>query len=182
MDKTAVKTAFSTSPVLTGTFTWVDNQLTFTPDGLLKHQTEYTVKISKDALDSEGINLAKDYQWSFTTVKQVDIEKTNGDGEEPQKTKENPALIYSMAGFNVALVIVLVILLFLFLKKEKPEKTDEPPEELEEPVSEGATEHLPEQIPSTAEDEDLTQQTQPETDSRAEQFEVNGEYSIKQDE
>ena len=130
MDKPETEIAFSISPKTTGKISWQDEKMIFTPDTILKHNTEYTVTISEDAKDIEDINIAKEFQWSFTTEKKVEIEdkpESEKDGEEIDR--EYQVKIYGMASFIVVLIIIFLILLLLYLKKEKPPES--PPEQPE---------------------------------------------------
>jgi len=68
MDKASTEAAFSIQPTVTGSFSWSDNTMTFSPEGKLAYGTKYTVTISTGAKDKEGNALAQPYTWSFTTV------------------------------------------------------------------------------------------------------------------
>ena len=79
MNKASAEAAFSITPSVAGTFSWVGNTMTFTPITNLTHSTTYTVTISATAtdmagngLDGNGNGIAEgspidDYTWSFTT-------------------------------------------------------------------------------------------------------------------
>jgi len=51
-----------------GLFSWSGNIMTFTPSSPLNHQTDYTVSISTDAVDSLGYPISPAYDGSFTTT------------------------------------------------------------------------------------------------------------------
>jgi len=79
MNTASVEAAFSITPSVAGTFSWVENTMTFTPIANLAHSTTYTVTISATATDMAGNGLdgnengiaegspTDDYTWSFTT-------------------------------------------------------------------------------------------------------------------
>jgi len=62
------------SPV-DGDVAYTGNTLTFTPAAVLVAATQYTAKISTGATDENGLALAKDYSWNFTTGGTPDITK-----------------------------------------------------------------------------------------------------------
>lgn len=68
MDQASVEGAFSLSPTVDGTFSWADNELTFTPTAPLAYETTYTVTISNSAKSAAGTALRDSYSWSFTTA------------------------------------------------------------------------------------------------------------------
>ena len=74
MVKSTVKSAFSITPSVSGTFSWgtgySDNNktaITFTPSGRLSANTKYTVTVESEAEDLFGSNLKEDYTFSFVT-------------------------------------------------------------------------------------------------------------------
>lgn len=67
MNKAATEAAFSISPYVAGTFSWVGNTTTFTPGANLDNSKTYTVTISTDAQDLAGNQMVSPYTWSFTT-------------------------------------------------------------------------------------------------------------------
>ncbi len=81
MNTTSVENAFTTSPTVSGSFSWSTDKtaLYFTPDSPLSYSTTYTVTIKADALDTSGNGLdgngngvpegspIDDYTWNFTT-------------------------------------------------------------------------------------------------------------------
>ena len=67
MNEASAKAAFSITPDVAGTFSWVWNTMTFTPDANLAYSTKYTVTIGTDAQDLAGNPMASAYSWSFTT-------------------------------------------------------------------------------------------------------------------
>jgi hypothetical protein len=69
MDRGSTESALSTSPSVSGSFTWsFDNAtMTFTPTSNLAYDTVYTVTISTEAMDAQGENMLAPYSWSFTT-------------------------------------------------------------------------------------------------------------------
>jgi len=97
MNTASAEAAFSITPSVAGTFSWVENTMTFTPITNLAHSTTYTVTISATATDMAGNGLdgnengiaegspADDYTWSFTTEEMkeygVDLSCAN-----PEKT------------------------------------------------------------------------------------------------
>ena len=72
MLKSETESAFSISPKVNGTLQWVGETLVFTPDSLLKLDTEYNVTISTNATDLVGNKLATEFYWQFTTISSVD--------------------------------------------------------------------------------------------------------------
>ncbi|GAI13774.1 unnamed protein product, partial [marine sediment metagenome] len=79
MNQTSAQSAFSTSPSVSGSFSWDGNTLTFDPSDNLSYGTEYTVTVAGTAEDLAGNGLdgdkdgtaegspTDDYSWSFTT-------------------------------------------------------------------------------------------------------------------
>ncbi len=67
MNPTATAAAFSISPAVAGTTSWVGNALYFQPTGLLKANTTYTVSVTTAAKDNAGNALAAAYSGNFTT-------------------------------------------------------------------------------------------------------------------
>jgi len=66
MNKTSVQSAFSTSPVTTGSFSWNGNNMTYTPGSKLNFNTIYNVAIGSGARDLSG-NVLSSYNWQFIT-------------------------------------------------------------------------------------------------------------------
>ncbi|MBN2006555.1 MAG: Ig-like domain-containing protein [Anaerolineae bacterium] len=85
MDKTTTEAAFTISPTVTGTLTWDENILIFTPDaGYLGENTHYVVRIGAGARGRDGETLlGKPYFWSFTT-RQLTKVLSFGDGSNAQ--------------------------------------------------------------------------------------------------
>jgi hypothetical protein len=67
MNQASAEAAFSISPLVTGTKSWVGNMMIFTPDAPLAYSTPYTVTIGTGAQDTGGIPMAAPYVWTFTT-------------------------------------------------------------------------------------------------------------------
>jgi hypothetical protein len=79
MNHASAENAFSIVPVVSGSFSWAGNTLTFNPTANLAYDTTYTVKVAGTAEDPAGNGLdgngngsaqgspADDYTWSFTT-------------------------------------------------------------------------------------------------------------------
>lgn len=68
MDHSSVETAFTTNPSVAGTFSWNGTVVSFAPSQSLNEATYYTVTISANARSSNGLNLAADYVFGFTTT------------------------------------------------------------------------------------------------------------------
>lgn len=68
MHRVSCQNNFRISPEVAGTFTWLGNQLTFTPGSPLDPGTTYTVKMLRKARSSTGVELGWPYSWSFTTA------------------------------------------------------------------------------------------------------------------
>jgi Ice-binding-like/Bacterial Ig-like domain len=58
-----------------GAVAYTGNKLTFTPAAILVTASMYTGKITTGAKDADGLALAKDYSWNFTTGGTPDITK-----------------------------------------------------------------------------------------------------------
>lgn len=70
MNRTISAAAFTISPAVEGTLTWYDDKnLAFVPKYAYDKSTKYTVKITTAAKSIWGVNLDKDYQFSFVTRK-----------------------------------------------------------------------------------------------------------------
>jgi hypothetical protein len=54
---------------ITGTITYADRHLVFTPDDSLESFHTYTVTLKAAIADSAGVTLGQDYSWTFTTIK-----------------------------------------------------------------------------------------------------------------
>lgn len=67
MNEVSAQAAFSTVPNTTGTFGWVGNVMTFTPDTNLSYVTQYEVTVGTGAQSALGVNMAAPHVWSFTT-------------------------------------------------------------------------------------------------------------------
>ena len=68
MNTGSAQTAFSISPAVAGSFSWVGNVMTFDPTLDLDYDTKYTVTIAVTAQDVGGNPLASAKSWSFTTL------------------------------------------------------------------------------------------------------------------
>ena len=67
MNKSTVESSFSTIPATTGSFSWIGNNMTYTPDSNLAYNTTYNVIIGTGSKDVEGNNLASTFTWPFIT-------------------------------------------------------------------------------------------------------------------
>ncbi len=68
MDNASVEAALTISPAIVNpTYTWVQNTLTITGDGLVD-LTVYTVTIGTGATDVNGIAVAAELSFTFTTI------------------------------------------------------------------------------------------------------------------
>lgn len=70
MDRETTEKAFSTSPAITGGFSWNsgDTVLTFIPEGNLSLNTAYTVTLAATAKSQAGVTIGSQFSWSFTTL------------------------------------------------------------------------------------------------------------------
>ena len=68
MDHASVQSAFSTTPAISGSFSWSGNNMIYTPVNL-SYNTTYNVTVGTGAVDSAGINMLLAYNWSFTTAR-----------------------------------------------------------------------------------------------------------------
>ncbi|UCF08090.1 MAG: Ig-like domain-containing protein, partial [Thermoplasmata archaeon] len=84
MNKTSAEDAFSISPDVTGTITWTDNTLIFTPDSPMSYSTQYTVTVSTDAKNLVGNNLNSDISWQFTTEAEEEITRPSKPDVTPE--------------------------------------------------------------------------------------------------
>jgi N-acetylneuraminic acid mutarotase len=73
MDRPSTQASFSTSPGLTGSFSWNSDgtAMTFTPSPALAPSTTYSATMGTGATDLAGTPLATATTWSFTTGTQV---------------------------------------------------------------------------------------------------------------
>jgi len=67
MDQASAESAFSTSPATLGSFSWIGNIMTYTPDSDLTSDTTYTVTIGTGAMDLPDNNMEAEHIWDFTT-------------------------------------------------------------------------------------------------------------------
>ena len=89
MDQTAVETAVSIDPPITGAFTWSDNTLTFQPEnGYFATGTKYTVTIAPSPAADGELVMHEPYSWSFTTG-ELSALASFGNGPNAQVVDEN---------------------------------------------------------------------------------------------
>lgn len=67
MNTSSTESALSISPSVSGSFSWDENKMIFTPDSDLDYETTYTVTISTEAKDLADNNLEYPFSWQFTT-------------------------------------------------------------------------------------------------------------------
>lgn len=67
MNQAATQAAFSLTPAVAGTFSWVGNELRFKPQQVLPALTSYTVKVGTGATSAGGVHLPLPKSWSFKT-------------------------------------------------------------------------------------------------------------------
>jgi len=68
MDEVSSKAAFTISGNVTGTFTWVGNNMSFNPTGDLAYLEYYTVTVRTTAADTSGNTITSIFTFSFTTI------------------------------------------------------------------------------------------------------------------
>jgi methionine-rich copper-binding protein CopC len=70
MNRSVTEKAISSSPSITGTYTWSagDTILTLDPNADLAQKTKYTMTIGKSAKSKAGVELGSNYQFSFETI------------------------------------------------------------------------------------------------------------------
>ncbi|MBI4314712.1 MAG: Ig-like domain-containing protein, partial [Chloroflexi bacterium] len=69
MDQASVAAAFSISPAVTGTFTWLDDStVRFTPAAPLERASRYTVTVGGDAKSKDGLPMGAPYTFNADTV------------------------------------------------------------------------------------------------------------------
>jgi subtilisin family serine protease len=76
MEKTATQDAFSLTPTggtapVSGSFTWSETRMTFTPNAPLAEGTGYTARVGTGARDASGNALSTEMTWSFKTLTRV---------------------------------------------------------------------------------------------------------------
>ncbi|UCE36812.1 MAG: VCBS repeat-containing protein [Thermoplasmata archaeon] len=110
MDLTLTQTAISISPGSITKRTWGDGGTRVTLSVNLQPETTYTVKISTNARDAAGNNIASDYTFTFTTSS---ASSESGDkGEE--SGIETPIIILIVI---VIIVVVFLLVYFFAIKK-----------------------------------------------------------------
>jgi len=67
MNKETTQAAFSIAPNVEGTYSWLDNTLSFTPNVALNNNEAYTVHIAATATDASANALPALYSFTFTT-------------------------------------------------------------------------------------------------------------------
>lgn len=67
MDQTSAQAAFSITPNVAGTFSWVGDEMRFTPSAVLPILTSYSVKVGTGAKSAGGVYMALPKSWSFKT-------------------------------------------------------------------------------------------------------------------
>ena len=110
MNKTGTETGFSILPTVSGTFSWKNNSLTFTPIQPLVYNKTYMITIFGSFSDLQGNNLINDFKWSFTTEQKKDEEPEPEPTviETPKEKDDNP-IVY------IAIVIIIIVILLIFL-------------------------------------------------------------------
>lgn len=69
MDRASVESAFSVTPSVTGTFTWLDDAtVRFTPSAPLERATRYTIAIGAGAKSKAGLALTEAYTFNADTI------------------------------------------------------------------------------------------------------------------
>jgi len=71
MDTSSVESAFSLTPSVTGTYSWSQETLTFTPKSNLNYDTQYKVTIDTTARDLENEFIESKFSWQFTTEEAI---------------------------------------------------------------------------------------------------------------
>lgn len=122
MDKKATEDGFSISPIVNGTFDWENNKLIFSPSELLVYQTKYTVTISKEVEDEEGLNLVDKVTFSFTTEPEPEV-------EEPKKKEEDGDQTSMIILVMIIIIIVVLLILFMVMRKKKKDEEQRKKEE-----------------------------------------------------
>jgi hypothetical protein len=108
MDKKSAEDAFSSSPLISCTWSWIGlNQSCTLIDGL-QSNTKYTITISTSAKDLAGNAMQKTYTFSFTTK---------------QESISNTTMSFSL--MILLFVVLTVIILFLIRKRRKKSMTKE---------------------------------------------------------
>ncbi|CAG0957191.1 Serine-aspartate repeat-containing protein D [Methanosarcinales archaeon] len=67
MNQSSVISSFSTNPATNGSFSWIGNNMTYTPVLNLSYNTTYSVEIGTGAKDMAN-NMLPVYSWQFTTI------------------------------------------------------------------------------------------------------------------
>lgn len=75
MNKTSAQSAFSTSPAITGNFSWNGNTMLYTPRSNLTYEAKFTVTIGTGAKDLAGNSLQSSFRWQFGTGRVHNINK-----------------------------------------------------------------------------------------------------------
>lgn len=127
MDRASVKEAFSILPEINGTFRWMERSFSFIPDEEMGSDTEYKVKISKEAKDIWGREIKDDIQIKFKTEKieeptPVDDDDTTTDDDttddegnnEKDKEKDNTRtvliILILLAAGMIAIILALAVI------------------------------------------------------------------------
>ncbi len=127
MDRASVEEAFSILPEINGTFRWMERSFSFIPDEEMGSDTEYKVKISKEAKDIWGREIKDDIQIKFKTEKieeptPVDDDDTTTDDDttddegnnEKDKEKDNTRtvliILILLAAGMIAIILALAVI------------------------------------------------------------------------
>ncbi len=74
MDRPSVEAAISGDPILSGSFTWLDDSsLTFTPDTPFMPGTSQTINIDTSAHSAKGMALLEPIQLTYTTIDYLNL-------------------------------------------------------------------------------------------------------------
>ncbi|CAD6492866.1 MAG: Bacterial Ig-like domain protein [Candidatus Argoarchaeum ethanivorans] len=67
MNEASVEGAFSITPNVVGSFSWAENNMTFTPEANLTYNRQYNLTIAATATNLTGTPLESAYNWGFHT-------------------------------------------------------------------------------------------------------------------
>jgi len=124
MDTLSVENAFSIVPDRSGSFSWDNRTLIFTPDGNFNANTKYEITIDKDAMDTDGNKLNETYSWNFATSTS-DVIPSDDDTKDDDKTLSDESKGISpwvFVSIVLSMVVLVLIALMVWRRKEKEPK------------------------------------------------------------
>jgi len=141
MNTISVENVFTIVPDMSGSFSWNNRTLIFTPDRNFNANRKYEITIDEDAMDIDGNKLNEMYSWNFTTSI-TDVIPGDDDTENGDKTPSDESKGISLWVFvSIVLSTIIFVLIALIVWRRKGKKSKPPITEIKhieptQPISE----------------------------------------------